>query len=140
MGATPRPAPPAREVKRTNYVDIDVGKKRCAACATDEKGSILRELICINTRSGIESFAETLTVYGECSTVLESTGNIWLKTYEILEVYGIKVKLANLSKNRTIANARIKTDHTSSRALVELLRVNGLPESYFPPPHVALLR
>ena len=80
-----RPAPPPREVKRTNYVGIDVGKKRCAAYVTDEKGGILRELTYRNTRIGIESLAMTLTSYRECTAVLESTGNLWLKTYETLE-------------------------------------------------------
>ena len=48
--------------------------------------------------------------------------------------------MAHPKETRTIAKARIKTDRTSSRALAELLRVNGLPESYWPPPGIALLR
>ena len=47
-----------REVKRTNYVGIDVGKNRCAVCVADEKGEILRELTYMNTRGGIEELAE----------------------------------------------------------------------------------
>ena len=39
-----------------------------------------------------------------------------------------------------MAKARIKTDKTRSRALAELLGVNGLPESTWPPPEVAILR
>jgi hypothetical protein len=48
--------------------------------------------------------------------------------------------VAHLEETRTIAKARIKTDKTSSRVLAELLRVNGLPESYWPLPeaHVAI--
>ena len=71
-----RPAPPPREVKRTNYVGIDVGKKGCAACVTDEGGAVLRELTYRNTRKGIESFARTLSGEGECCAVVESTGNM----------------------------------------------------------------
>lgn len=82
-------------MKRTNYVGIDVGKKRCAECVTDEKGEILQELTYVNTRSGIEGLAETLASYGESAAVLESTGNLWLKTYETLEAHGVPVKLAN---------------------------------------------
>jgi len=52
-------------VKRTNYVGIDVGKKRCAACVTDEKGRILQELTYVNSRSGIEEFNGTLASMGE---------------------------------------------------------------------------
>ena len=46
------PAPPLREVKRTDYVGIDVGEKRCAVCVTDEDGDVLRELTYSNTRRG----------------------------------------------------------------------------------------
>ena len=53
---------------------------------------------------------------------------------------GYEVHVAHPKETRTIAKARIKTDRTSSRALAELLRVNGLPESYWPPPEIALLR
>jgi predicted NBD/HSP70 family sugar kinase len=53
VDAAYEPASPKREVKRTNYVGIDIGKNRCAACVADEKGEILRELISMNTRSGI---------------------------------------------------------------------------------------
>jgi hypothetical protein len=61
-----------QEVKRTNYVGIDIGKNRCAACIADEKGEILRELTYMNTRGGIEELAEKLARYGECRAVLES--------------------------------------------------------------------
>jgi len=81
VDAAYKPASPTQEVKRTNYVGIDVGKNRCAVCVTDEKGEILRELIYMNTRGGIEELAENLSRYGECRAVLESTGNLWLKTY-----------------------------------------------------------
>ena len=135
-----RPAPPPREVKRTRYVGIDVGKKRCAACITDENGVILRELTYRNTRSGIEAFARTLAGYGECCAVLESTGNLWLKTFEILEAHGVSVKLANTSKTRAIAEARIKTDRLWPRILAHLLRADLVAECYVAPGEVRRVR
>ena len=39
----------------TNYVGIDIGKNRYAACIADKKGEILRELTYLNTGSDIES-------------------------------------------------------------------------------------
>jgi transposase len=116
----------------TNYVGIDIGKNRCAACVADEKGEILRELTYLNTRSGIEELAEKLARYGECRAVLESTGNLWLKTYEILEAHGVQVKLANPLQTKAIAQARIKTDKLSARILAHLLRANLIPECYIP--------
>jgi len=128
------PAPPQKEVKKTNYVGIDIGKKRCAACVTDEKGNILRELEYHNTRSSIESLAETLAEHGECRAVLESTGNLWLKSHEILEAHGVPVKLANPLKTRAIAEACIKTDRLTARILAHLLRADLIPECQHPAP------
>ena len=84
-------------------------KKSCAACVTDKKGQVRRELTYRNTRTGITELAEILAGYGECTAMLESTGNLWLKTYETLEPHGVPVKLANPLKTRAIAQARIKT-------------------------------
>ena len=105
------------EVKRVNYVGIDIGKKRCAACLTDEEGSIKIELTYRNTRTGITELAEVLSENGKCTAVVESTGNLWLKTYEVLEGNGVTVKLANPLKTRAIAEAKIKTDKISARIL-----------------------
>ncbi|MHB1907782.1 MAG: hypothetical protein ACYCQJ_02785 [Nitrososphaerales archaeon] len=33
-----------------------------------------------------------------CKAVVESTGNMWLKTFEAFESNGIDIKLANLSR------------------------------------------
>ena len=112
--------PTYTEVKRVNYVGIDIGKKRCAACVTDEEGSVQRELTYRNTRTGIAELAEALIEYGECTAVVESTGNLWLKTYEVLEGNGVPVKLANPLKTRAIAEAKIKTDKISARILAHL--------------------
>ena len=121
------------EVKRVNYVGIDIGKKRCAACLTDERGEVINELTYTNTRSSIENLSKALTDHGECKAVLESTGNLWLKTYEVLESRGIPVKLANPLKTRAIAEAQIKTDKISARILAHLLRADLIPECYIPP-------
>jgi len=114
------------------YVGIDIGKRRCAACVTEEDGTILRNLTYSNTRNSIGDLALLLKGYGRCSAVLESTGNLWLKTYEVLEEHGIPVKLANPVKTRAIAEARIKTDKLTARILAHLLRADLIPECYIP--------
>jgi transposase len=123
-------------VKRVYYVGIDIGKKRCAAYVTNDNGQVQRELIYRNTRTGITELAETLALHGECTAVVESTGNLWLKTYEVLEDNGVPVKLANPLKTRAIAEAKIKTDKISARILAHLLRADLIPECYIPPREV----
>jgi transposase len=133
MDAAHKPATEEEETNGMNYVGIDIGKNRCAACVADEKGEILRELTYVNTRKGIGELAGTLAGYGECSAVLESTGNMWVKTYEVLEAHDVRVKLANPLQTKAIAKARIKTDKLSARILAHLLRADLIPECYIPP-------
>ena len=68
--------------------------------------------------------------------MVESTANMWIKTYKALEQSGIQTKLANPFKTRVIAEARIKTDKLDARILCHLLRSNLIPESYVAPDNV----
>ena len=62
--------------------------------------------------------------YGKCQTVCESTGNLWIKTYEAFEDRGIPIELASPMKVRAIAEASVKTDKVDARTLAHLLRTN----------------
>jgi transposase len=50
------------------------------------------------------------------------------------------VKLANPSRTRAIAEARIKTDSVDASTLADLLRANLVAQSYIPPKEVRILR
>ena len=56
----------------------------------------------------------------------ESTGNLWIKTYEAFEDRGIPIELANPMKVRAIAEASVKTDKVDARTLAHLLRTNPI--------------
>ncbi len=71
-----------------------------------------------------------------CIAVVESTANMWIKTYKALDQAGIQTKLANPFKTRVIAEARIKTDKLDARILCHLLRSNLIPESYVAPDNI----
>ncbi|KXA96658.1 hypothetical protein AKJ37_04715 [candidate division MSBL1 archaeon SCGC-AAA259I09] len=51
---------------------------------------------------------------------------------------GFEVKLAHPRKTRVIADEKIKTDVRASKALVQLLRLGWLPESYVPYPWISV--
>lgn len=94
-----------------------------------------------NTISDAIMTAERLIAkYGECVGVVESTGNMWLKTYEAFESCGIKMKLANPVKTRAIAEAKIKTDKLDSKTLAHLLRGDNIAECYVPSKEIRLQR
>ena len=42
---------------------------------------------------------------------VKSTANLWIRLYDAFEEHGIQVVLSNPSKNRLIAEARVKTDN-----------------------------
>ncbi len=75
----------------------------------------------------------------ETKIVIESTC-VWEYIYEILEAKKYEVKLANPSKTRAIAEARIKTDSVDASTLADLLRANLVAESYIPPKEIRRLR
>jgi transposase len=113
---------------------LDVHKRYTYATILGPDGEILAQKKMPNEE--VPGFLEPCSVE---HVAMEATTSI-APLYRRLEREGYDIHIAHLKKTRTIAKARIKTDRTSSRALAELLRVNGLPESYWPPPHVALLR
>lgn len=118
------------------YISIDVGKKNCVVCITDKDGLIIEETKYDNTILKSQNFARYINEKyggGKCAAVVESTANMWTKTYKALEQFGIETKLANPFKTRVIAEARIKTDKLDARILCHLLRSNLIPESYVAP-------
>jgi transposase len=100
------------------YVGVGVGKRRCVTC--------------------VKQIAEKYE--GDCKAVVESTGNMCIKTYEAFESNGLNVKLANPVKTRVIAEARVKTDKLDSKILAHLLRADLIAECYLPTREVRLSR
>ncbi len=121
-----------KEEERMIYVGIDVHKRRCHSALMTEKGDILDELTFENNSQGLSTLVERIQPLGEAKAVLESTGNLWIRTYEALEAANIQVSLSNPLKTRAIAEARIKTDKIDARTLAHLLRADLVAKSYVP--------
>ena len=120
---------------------IDIGKQNCVVCIMDSDGSMIEETKYNNTLDQAESFASSIKSKhgggdGSQSTIMavcESSGNLWLKTYQAFEKYGIGVKLANPLKTKAIAEAKIKTDKLDAKILVHLVRSDLVAECYIAP-------
>jgi transposase len=100
---------------------------------------IIEETRYSNTLSEAHDFAQHIDqkyTNKNCIAVVESTANMWIKTYKALEQTGIQTKVANPLKTRMIAEARIKTDKLDARILCHLLRSNLIPESYIAPDNI----
>jgi len=123
------------------YVAVDIGKRRCVTCVTDQDGSILDTSSYPNTFLDASHYARQMVEkYGECKAVVESSGRMCMKTYEAFESNGVQVKLANPVKTRAIAEARVKTDKVDSRILAHLLRADLIAECYVPSRDLRLSR
>lgn len=79
-----------------------------------------------NTIEDAEAFIKCLG-NEQHTAVCESTGNMWLKTYNVFEKHGIPIVLANPSKVKAIAFAKVKTDKLDARILADLIRADLIP-------------
>lgn len=117
---------------------MDIHKQFTFAVVKDEKGNELAKEKFENSR---ENFSKFLEIYypEDTKIVMESTC-VWEYIYEILEEMKYDVKLANPSRTKAIAYARIKTDAVDASTLADLLRANLVAESYIPPKEIRRLR
>jgi transposase len=108
----------------------------------DEDGSILDTGSYPNTFQDASHYAKQILerYEGTCKAVVESTGNMCIKTYDAFESNGLEVKLTNPVKTRAIAEARVKTDKLDSKILAHLLRADLIAECYVPSRDVRLSR
>lgn len=125
------------------YIGVDIGKKKCVICAMNQDGSVDELSSYPNTSFDASQVAKRLVERyggGGCKAVVESTANLWLKTYEAFESAGIDIRLANPSKTRLIAEAKIKTDRLDAKVLARLLRGDLIAECYVPSKETRLAR
>ena len=121
-----------------NFIGMDIHKQFTVAVVKDEQGNKLNESKFTNSEINFGNFMQQYKPE-ETKIVIESTC-VWEYIYEILEAKHYEVKLANPSKTRAIAGARIKTDSVDASTLADLLRANLVAESYIPPKHIRQLR
>lgn len=108
-----------------NSIGIDIGKSWCVVCVMDDAGRVLEETKYANTRQAASLFARyAVNKYGPSRCVCESTGNLWLKTYESFEDAGVPAALSNPWKTKVIAESSIKTDTVDAKTLADLLRAD----------------
>ncbi len=116
-------------------IGIDIGKRKCAVCVMDEKRSVLYETEYPNTFADAKALASRMKrKYGRCQAVCESTGNLWIKTFEAFEDVKIPIKLANTFKLKIISETDVKTDPIDARKLADVLRAGMVPQCYVATP------
>ena len=115
-------------------IGIDVGKRRCIVCIMNEDGSIMERTGYDNTLEDATKFAKKIKQeYGECKAACETTGNMWIKTFEAFESQDIPIKLANTFKMKIISETSAKTDIIDARKIADLVRIDMIPRCYVAP-------
>ena len=115
------------------YVGIDVHKKFCQAAVLDDEGELFDQIRFLNNKEEIKDFAFKLLAFkDDVRAVVESTGNLWIQIYDMLEKFGFEVFLSNPGKTRLIAEAKHKTDKVDAKMLARLLRADMLFTCYVP--------
>jgi len=116
------------------YVGLDVHKDWTFATVLDQDGRVVARRKLANEH--VSSFLEDFNVL---KVGLESSTYI-VPLYRALVDRGFRVEVGHPKKTRYIAEARIKSDRVDSKAIAELVRLDALPQSYMPPPDIAVLR
>ena len=119
-------------------IGIDIGKGKCIVCVVDGKGGVLERTSYKNTLEDAKEFARRMKKEyggkGRCQAACESTANMWLKTFEAFEEFGIPIKLANTYRMKIISDTDVKTDPIDAQKIANALRVGIIPECYVTPP------
>ena len=69
---------------------------------------------------------------GACKAVCESTGNMWIKSFEAFEKADIHIQLANTLKLKAISQASVKTDKIDAQVLARLPSADMIPACHVP--------
>lgn len=118
-------------------IGIDISKDKCDACVIGHDGKVLEETAYANTTNDAAKFARKMKrKYKTCQAACETTGNLWLKTFEAFESADIPIKLANTFRLKIISSADTKTDKIDARKIAQVLRAGMIPECYVAPPKV----
>ena len=108
------------------------------------KGGVLERASYKNTLEDAKEFARRMKKEyggkGRCQAACESTGNMWLKTFEAFEWCGMPIKLANTHKMKMISDTDVKTDPIDAQKIANALRVGIIPECYVAPPDLRDVR
>lgn len=111
-------------------IGIDVHKTESqVAVVADDDGETLREVRVENANLG-----EFAAEYAGASAVIEATSNYYA-IYDALDEH-LEVSVAHPTDLAWIVESSQKTDRVDAKKLAELLRLDGVPESYVPPTEI----
>ncbi len=116
---------------------IDIGSASHFVAVPEElDDQAVREFSCFT--ADLEAMAEWLVKLGITTVVMESTGVYWIPAFEILESYGLDVKLVNARHVKNVAGR--KSDVLDCQWLLQLHTYGLLEGAFRPDEQVCSLR
>jgi transposase len=124
-------------MENRTYVGLDLSKTSTMATAVDPRGHRIRqEKLGVSDEELLRFLGK---IPGPIQVVMEAC-NVWEHTYDAAASTGADVLLANPLKVKLVSKTTLKTDKVDSEKLALLARLNAIPESYAPSPHLRALR
>lgn len=115
------------------YLGMDLHKNTSTLCVKDYDGKVYDTSKIVTNPSEVTKYIKRFTNTGkELSLAVEPVSQ-WYYYADLLQNLGVDVHLANPTRVKAIASARVKTDKIDAGVLSDLLRSNLLPEAYFSP-------
>jgi transposase len=119
------------------YVGLDIHKKIIAFCIKLMDGKIIDQGQVMATRDDLRAWLSTIP--GPWIGAMEATiFTGWV--YDFLKPFALDLKVAHPEMLKAITAAKKKNDKADAERIVDLLRVNLLPECYMAPAELRELR
>jgi transposase len=121
----------------SDYVGIDVHRKRSQVAVIDQDGEVLANR---NVPNGVTPILSVIGGLPSGTPAAFEAAFGWGWLVELLEDYGFEPHLVHPLQCKAIASARLKNDKVDAAILAQLLRADLLPEAWIAPPEVRQLR
>jgi len=119
------------------YIGLDIHKKTIAYCVKRSDGVLIRQGTIFAERKALQEWISELP--GNWIGAVEATMFTgWV--YDFLKPHALELKVAHPEMLKAITAAKKKNDRADAEKIVDLLRVNLLPECYMVPTEFRELR
>jgi hypothetical protein len=111
----------------SDYVGIDVHRRRSQIAVVDQEGTVL---VSRNVTNGVDTVLSVIGSLPAGTPVAFEAAYGWGWLVELLDDYGFAPHLVHPLRCTAIASARLKNDKVDAAILAQLLRADLLPEAW----------
>jgi transposase len=128
---------PGGIVRGTQFVGIDLHRRRSVIVRTTDAGEVLESSRILNDG---ERLASVLQRCGDAPEVVMEATYGWYWAADVIAAAGARLHLAHPLGVKAFEYRRVKNDEIDAKDLADLLRMGRLPEAWIAPPATRELR